>query len=238
MKKIGSFIILLAFAAFVGMAVYWCAYDAATTRTTLPILLNVPYINQRADYPTGCESVSAVMALRHLGVDISVDTFIDDCLDIGAPPHYEDGIRYGCDPYEAFPGDPRSSKGYGCFSPVIERACIRAVGTQPYTVERLSGLTLDDLCIRYIKNGIPVIVWATIDMTAPSPGSTWIVRETGRTIQWMTPMHCLLLVGYDDENYYFNDPWRDAAVAYSRTDSAAAYDGFGRQAVVIYPADV
>lgn len=59
MKKIGSFIILLAFAAFVGMAVYWCAYDAATTRTTLPILLNVPYINQRADYPTGCESVSA-----------------------------------------------------------------------------------------------------------------------------------------------------------------------------------
>ena len=92
---------------------------------------------------------------------------------------------------------------------MIERACIRAVGAQPYTVERLSGLTLDDLCIRYIKNGIPVIVWATIDMTAPSPGSTWIVRETGRTIQWMTPMHCLLLVGYDDENYYFNDPWRD-----------------------------
>ena len=163
-------------------------------------IISVPVLSQSQGYPTGCESVSAVTALRYLGVDISVDTFIDDCLDIGAPPHYEDGIRYGCDPYEAFPGDPRSSKGYGCFSPVIERACIRAVGTQPYTVERLSGLTLDDLCIRYIKNGIPVIVWATIDMTAPSPGSTWIVRETGRTIQWMTPMHCLLLVGYIAES--------------------------------------
>ena len=29
------------------------------------------------DYPTGCESVSAVMALQYAGVDITVDTFID-----------------------------------------------------------------------------------------------------------------------------------------------------------------
>lgn len=68
----------------------------------------------------------------------------------------------------------------------------------------------------------------------PKPGSTWIVRDTGRLIQWMTPMHCLLLVGYDEKNYYFNDPWREAAVAYPRGDCTVAYDGFGRQAVVVY----
>lgn len=153
---------------------------AEKTGATLPFLLNVPYINQRMDYPTGCESVSAVMALQYAGVDITVDTFIDDCLDTGERPAYEDGVRYGCDPWEAFPGDPRSSSGYGCFSPVIERALRRAVGTQPYTVESLNGLTLDELCGRYVQKGVPVIVWATIDMAAPKPGSTWIVRDTGR----------------------------------------------------------
>ena len=210
-KKAKRFIVLLLFAALLWTAVYWCARDAAKaaaekTGATLPFLLNVPYINQRMDYPTGCESVSAVMALQYAGVDITVDTFIDDCLDTGERPAYEDGVRYGCDPWEAFPGDPRSSSGYGCFSPVIERALRRAVGTQPYTVESLNGLTLDELCGRYVQKGVPVIVWATIDMAAPKPGSTWIVRDTGRLIQWMTPMHCLLLVGYDEKNYYFNDP--------------------------------
>ena len=93
---------------------------------------------------------------------------------------------------------------------------------------------MDELCGRYVQKGVPVIVWATIDMAAPKPGSTWIVRDTGRLIQWMTPMHCLLLVGYDEKNYYFNDPWREAAVAYPRGDCTVAYDGFGRQAVVVY----
>ena len=238
-KKAKRFIVLLLFAALLWTAVYWCARDAAKaaaekTGATLPFLPNVPYINQRMDYPTGCESVSAVMALQYAGVDITVDTFIDDCLDTGERPAYEDGVRYGCDPWEAFPGDPRSSSGYGCFSPVIERALRRAVGTQPYTVESLNGLTLDELCGRYVQKGVPVIVWATIDMAAPKPGSTWIVRDTGRLIQWMTPMHCLLLVGYDEKSYYFNDPWREAAVAYPRGDCTVAYDGFGRQAVVVY----
>ena len=176
-KKAKRFIVLLLFAALLWTAVYWCARDAAKaaaekTGATLPFLLNVPYINQRMDYPTGCESVSAVMALQYAGEDITVDTFIDDCLDTGERPAYEDGVRYGCDPWEAFPGDPRSSSGYGCFSPVIERALRRAVGTQPYTVESLNGLTLDELCGRYVQKGVPVIVWATIDMAAPKPGST------------------------------------------------------------------
>ena len=108
-KKAKRFIVLLLFAALLWTAVYWCARDAAKaaaekTGATLPFLLNVPYINQRMDYPTGCESVSAVMALQYAGVDITVDTFIDDCLDTGERPAYEDGVRYGCDPWEAFQG--------------------------------------------------------------------------------------------------------------------------------------
>ena len=41
-------------------------------------LIRVPYIDQTKDYPTGCESVSAVMLLHYLGIPISVDAFIEN----------------------------------------------------------------------------------------------------------------------------------------------------------------
>ena len=40
-------------------------------------VLDAPFIDQREKYPTGCESVSAVMALQYAGVDITVEEFID-----------------------------------------------------------------------------------------------------------------------------------------------------------------
>ena len=42
--------------------------------------IDVPYIDQSKRYPTGCESVSTVMALQYAGVNISVDKFIDNYL--------------------------------------------------------------------------------------------------------------------------------------------------------------
>ena len=32
------------------------------------------------------------------------------------------------------------------------------------------------------------------------------------TLRGSANEHCLLLVGYDDENYWFNDPWHDHGV--------------------------
>ncbi len=38
------------------------------------------HIYQTDNWPTGCESVTAVMALNAAGIEISVDDFIDDYL--------------------------------------------------------------------------------------------------------------------------------------------------------------
>ena len=38
--------------------------------------IEVPYIDQSVKYPTGCESVSAVMLLKYLGYEMTVDEFI------------------------------------------------------------------------------------------------------------------------------------------------------------------
>lgn len=76
-------------------------------------LLNVPFIDQRKKYPTGCESISAVMALQYLGISISPETFIDNYLDKGRTPYSdESGNLFGDDPRKVFLGDPYSKNGW------------------------------------------------------------------------------------------------------------------------------
>lgn len=83
------------------------------------VIIDAPFIYQVEDYPNGCESVSAVMALRYLGFDIDVDTFIDKYLPCGPRPAVG-GI--GPDPSQVYCGDPRSTSGWGCYSSVIANA--------------------------------------------------------------------------------------------------------------------
>ena len=45
------------------------------------VIIQAPYIDQSVRYPTGCESVSAVMLLQYLGIDITVDGFIETYLE-------------------------------------------------------------------------------------------------------------------------------------------------------------
>lgn len=40
-------------------------------------IIQVPHINQTEKYPTGCESISAVMLLQYLGIDITPERFIE-----------------------------------------------------------------------------------------------------------------------------------------------------------------
>ena len=204
--------------------------DAENTKATsqaLPYeekIIEVPFISQLPEFPTGCESVSTVMALNYLGIDISVDTFIDQYLNTSS------GVPF--DPSVTFGGDPRSESGYGCYTPVIREALDQILAEMPYSAKVLSGLSITELCTEYIDNDIPVIFWATQDMAAPVTGSTWIYE--GTTIQWISPMHCLLLVGYNEEYYIFNDPLKSEPLTYySKEAVEAAYEGLFQQAIVV-----
>ena len=67
--------------------------------------IQVPYIDQSIKYPTGCESVSAVMLLKYLGYEITVDEFIQNCLEC-REMEIRDGVLYGPDPNKFFCGNP------------------------------------------------------------------------------------------------------------------------------------
>jgi len=100
------------------------------------VIIDAPFIDQREKYPTGCESVTAVMALNHLGLDIKPDEFINDYLEKGGRPHEKEGITVGANPRKAFVGNPYSPDDYGCYAPVIKKAMEKVLDNN---VEKKSG---------------------------------------------------------------------------------------------------
>lgn len=202
--------------------------------------LDAPFIDQREKYPTGCESVSAVMALQYAGVDITVEEFIDGYLPQGEAPHRDgSGTWVGANPWKAFLGSPYEESGWGCYVPVITGALERVLQEEDgvsLEVRELEGEELSTLCRDYVENGMPVIVWATISMEEPVPSTTFVLEDTGELFTWMYPLHCLLLTGECGGSYLFNDPLEGKNVSYPKEQVETAYAGVGMQAVVLVPA--
>ena len=174
-------------------------------------LIHAPYIGQKGRYPTGCESVSAVMLLRHLSVDITVDEFIQSYLPMGAF-ETQGGELWGPDPRKVFCGSPYDENGMGCYAPVIRAALDRALADRmagPPLVVDETGASMEALIENYVNHDAPVIFWACIDMRPPVPGPSWRLWDSGEMFEWTSNEHCMLLVGYDKEGYWFNDPYED-----------------------------
>ncbi len=193
----------------------------------------VPIMHQFPDYPTGCESLSAVMALQHAGISVSVDEFIDRHLPMSSRFYWEDGKNYGPSPYEHFIGSPRSTDSYGCMAPVIEKALTSCLGNKQ-RVKNVGGYSLSELCEQYVSRDIPVLVWVTIKMIEIQPTNSWYLSD-GTRFTWPGNEHCMVLVGYDKNNYYFNDPYVGATVSYKRARAETRYAQMGKQALVILP---
>ena len=194
---------------------------------------NVPFISQLVKYPTGCESVSAVMVLNWAGVEVTVDEFIDNYLAVGTAPYRdENGELKGCDPWKEFPGDPRTEKGWGCFLPVVVNA-VEKMGAGVELVP-MRGEPLEKLCHDWIDRGIPLVFWATIHMNPPREYTRWKTSE-GKEIVWISPMHCLVLIGYDEEGYWFNDPTDGEKKWFPKSAVEAGYTAQGCQALAILP---
>lgn len=197
-------------------------------------IITVPYIDQTVKYPTGCESISAVMLLRYLGYDISPETFIDEYLE-KQDFQFRQGRLYGPHPDDAFIGSPYNNDlgSYGCYGPAIARALTRVAG-EIYEAKVLRGLAVEQLTREYIDRDIPVVFWATLNMEPSEPGPKWRLLEREGEFQWTSHQHCLLLVGYDEGKYYFNDPWLNkGCIGYEKQLVERRYEELGTQAVVL-----
>lgn len=180
-------------------------------------VIQAPYIDQTIKYPTGCESISAVMLLGYLGISLSPEEFIETYLE-KEPMQRKGGKLFGPNPWSHFAGSPYDSESFGCYAPVIVQALNRVFADRHLSkrAKNITGMAMEEILRRYIDECMPVIFWASIDLKETIPGPDWQLSD-GSLFSWISNEHCMLLVGYDENAYYFNDPWHGhGCIAYER----------------------
>ncbi|MEE0930295.1 MAG: C39 family peptidase [Acutalibacteraceae bacterium] len=205
------------------------------------IIKNVPIIMQGDNYPSGCESVSSTMLLNYYGFEIDTNRFIDKYLPQESFSFDKNGDMYGPDAYSAFIGSPYSEDSLGCFPPVIENAMNDYFGDKGFRAVDVTGSSMESLITRYIANDEPVLIWTTMWMAEPVVTYEWKVDgaaenspyEDGDTFEWLANEHCMLLVGYDEDYYYLNDPLVGENTKYERDIFEERYTQMGKCALVI-----
>lgn len=202
---------------------------------------DVPILDQnKSGLYTGCETTSAVMLMKYYELTIDEKTFVDEYL-IKKDIETKNNITYGPDPNSAFVGSPYDSNSYGIYSPAMAKSMNKFLKDKGYKAISLKDKKLNELCDEYISKDIPVMIWATIDMKETSEGNNWFINyvdenakyKKGDKFVWTRPEHCLLLIGYDENYYYFNDPNLGKEVKYSRSTVENRYKSLGSQAIII-----
>ena len=148
--------------------------------------LNVEFIDQYPELPTGCESVALTSALRYLGFKLEKTDFAE--LYLG----FSDEVMWG------YVGDPFMDDGAGIFPPglVMNANDYLAEQKSEYRAYNTMGTKLTDL-YKLVDAGFPVLVWTTIDYSVPYLEDDVPFYYDGEEFYWYSSEHCVVLSGYD-----------------------------------------
>jgi uncharacterized protein YvpB len=197
-------------------------------------IIQVPYISQEGTLPTGCELVSAAMILNYYGCHVTVGQVVAKT-PLSELIESTEGGLVGENPTEAFIGDPYSESGIGCYAPVVV-SVMNSFFSESGTKKAINvtGTKLETLVSSYIDRDSPVLIWATMNMEETYPAGVWTLKETGATFRWIGGEHCLVLVGYDENKYYFNDPYEsNGLIAFEKELVNSRFITLGQQAVAV-----
>lgn len=196
-------------------------------------IANVPYINQFSlGYPTGCEAVSATMVLKYKGYNVSVQNIVNNTKCGSKKYQKSDGKWYGANPFEQFVGNPSLglSKGsYGVFAKPIVSAMSVYAGEN---VKNISGCTENTL-FNYVSKGKPVVVWCVKNAGNLTNGVIWNYEDESGSFQELVGEHCAVLIGYDENYVYLNDPSAGQNVKQSKSKFISNWKKLYSQAIIV-----
>lgn len=189
-------------------------------------LVAVPHIQQLPELPRGCEVTSLAMLLQYAGVSVDKMTLAGEITTI---PFSDSNGLHG-NPNVGFVGDMYSfdHSGYGVYHAPITAL---AETYLPGRIIDLTGGNIEDV-YHMINNGSPVWVITNSRFAAlpESEFTTW--NTSSGEIQITYREHSVLLVGYDENYVYVNDPLADQAYkAVPRTSFEESWIQMGKQAV-------
>lgn len=201
------------------------------------LLEDVPYYSQEYILPTGCEIVSAKMLLSYYTHDEPDIQEMISLLNCEYPVEL-DGHTYAHHPEDAFIGNPETDHSFGCFAPIITDV-LNQLLPDAWQAEDISGTELREIAETYLPQGKPVLIWATICMWETFPNAGWYLLDkdgnpTDTWFDWPANEHCMVLVGYDADDYYFNDPYDShGLISFSREKTETRYAEIGKYAVAV-----
>ncbi|MCM1524592.1 MAG: C39 family peptidase [Ruminococcus sp.] len=201
------------------------------------VYIDIENILQTPELPVGCEITALTILLRHCGFDAEKTDMAKNYLPTSwGNSRTEDGKVYKDSFFDYFIGDP-FSKGYGCFSPAIEKAANKYISDHGggYTVKNISGCH-PDVLYEYLIADIPVICWATDGMIEPEYYETWYDNATGEKLDWYLNEHCFVLAGFNisASTVTLNDPMK-GIIDYNIDKFEVRFKQMYSQAIVIIP---
>lgn len=190
-------------------------------------MLDAPLVRQLPELPPGCEIVSLTMLLNFYGIDKTKMEMVGELVKDPTPISWKGGaIAYWGNPYTGYVGDVTGkTRGFGVYHSGL-------FPTLQANVPTAIDLTQSDFDAieRQVADGFPVIVWTTIDYAVPK---TWVSWDTPLgPIQTTFMEHAVLMVGYDEQNVYVNDPLSGKkAQKINKQQFLATWDAMGKQAL-------
>ncbi len=187
--------------------------------------LDFKCVLQNPSLPTGCEVTALTAVLNYYGFNVNNTYLSKHFLDKGAVGN--------ASPSTAFVGEPTSKYAYGCFAPVIVDCAENYLKSQGSSLKvyDTTGTSLEGLFLE-VASGHPVIIWATMYMSASYETTIW--NTDGSTINWPANEHCMVLYGYDKTRNVVKiaDPLR-GNVEYSTELFKTRFDELLMQSVII-----
>ncbi|WP_409341137.1 C39 family peptidase [Paenibacillus sp. MBLB4367] len=194
-------------------------------------MIDAPVIRQRPELPSGCEITSLTMLFNYYGIDknkmeLTKEMKYDQTpLKLG--PRGE-VISWG-NPNTGYVGDPtgQTGRGFG----IYHTALAELLQTYIPTGVDITGGEFEDL-ERQIQDDKPVVVWTTLDFNVPDR-DRWVVWDTPLgPIRTTFMEHSVLLVGYDEQYVYVNDPYTGKAnVQIDKARFIETWEVMGKQAI-------
>lgn len=190
------------------------------------MISGVSTINQYSlGYPTGCESAALTVLLKYYGVNVSMSSVVK-VLPKGSLPYYENNTRYGGNPYLEFVGNPNSYSSYG----VYEKPILQVAESFKSGVIDGTGKSLNQV-LEIVREGRPVIVWVSMNMSVPYISTSWIYKPTGEKISWMAGEHALVVIGYNKNQVIVSDSLTGSIRYYDKGVFESRYNTYGKRAV-------
>ena len=142
-------------------------------------------------------------------------------------------VTYGGNPFKVFVGHPSKNYdqgSYGCYAkPIIE-----ALEKCYIKFKDISGCSRDEL-LKNIEEGNPVVVWGTYNGQEVEEKEEWMFPDGQEgSYLHLKGEHCMVLIGYDDDNVYLNDPIAGKDVSQPKSVFFRNWEKLYSQAIFIY----